>query len=226
MPPQVEDIAFIYPDRTERAAAAYRKSRPKARVVCTLSSGDERTVYVPARVARAAAKETPDLPCDIGGLTNWIDAVGRRVCYAALVEMLAQRDHGESEARDKLARIGYPPAAIDEAVERARSSRFLDEERYMRYFIAERLRRGWGRRKIEQELRRKGADPTQLADYPDAFFSDDEDRCRAAELLRRKPIPDVRPFEKLIRFLMGRGFSYGVAADAVKARLSEDGDEA
>ena len=210
MPPQVEDIAFIYPDRTERAAAAYRKSRPKARVVCTLSSGDERTVYVPARVARAVAKETPDLPCDIGELINWIDAVGRRVCYAALVEMLAQRDHGESEARDKLARSG----------------RFLDEERYMRYFIAERLRRGWGRRKIEQELRRKGADPTQLADYPDAFFSDDEDRCRAAELLRRKPIPDVRPFEKLVRFLMGRGFSYGVAADAVKARLSEDGDEA
>ena len=70
-------------------------------------------------------------------------------------------------------------------------------------------------------LKRRGEDPYVLEDYPSAYFSQDEDLERARELLTRKTVPEARAFEKLTRFLMAKGFSYGIASSAVKERLGD-----
>ena len=51
------------------------------------------------------------------------------------------------------------------------------------------------------------------------FFDEDEDFQRALETLEKKRVPDVRPQEKLTRFLVSRGFSYQVARAATSVRL-------
>ncbi len=75
----------------------------------------------------------------------------------------------------------------------------IDDSTFATDFISERIRRGWARRKIEIELKRKGDDANDLPCYPVDIFSDDDELDRAIELLSRKSIPSVRPQEKLIR---------------------------
>ena len=84
------------------------------------------------------------------------------------------------------------------------------------------MRRGWGRIKIEQELQRRGVDPAEIPGYPEEFFDEHSDVERAAALLARKSIPENKPFEKLVRHLMSKGFSYSIARDAVQQRLCRD----
>ena len=151
-----------------------------------------------------------------------IHALEGKIWFAQLTEMLSRRDYAVLEARERLLNYGYREIEIDAALSRAIDARFLDDSRFATYFISERIRRGWGRRKIEIELKRKGVDANDLPGYPEDFFSDDDELDRAIELLSRKSIPSVRPQEKLIRHLMAKGFSYSVSSEAARRRLSSD----
>ena len=142
-----------------------------------------------------------------------------------VTEMLSRRDHATGEVRDKLARYGFHQPAIDFAVERATEYRFLDENRFCSYFIEERKRRGWGQRKIETELKRRHVELDDIPGYPEDYFAVEDDLARASALLAKRRVPETRGFEKLVRFLMGKGFSYHIAADVVKARLDAEREE-
>ena len=58
--------------------------------------------------------------------------------------------------------------------------------------------------------------------YADDYFAVEEDLAGASGLLARGRVPETCGFEKLVRFLMGKGFSYHIAADAVKPRLDAE----
>lgn len=217
----VVDFSCRFPDRAARAAAQYRRAKPLASITLDLEGGDRHDVSLSSRTARAFTKEPPALPAPFAAVREYLEVLDARTCFAALVELLSRRDHGEFEARAKLRDLGFLPSSVDAAIQRARTARYLDDVRYMRYFIEERKRRGWGRRKVELELSRKGLDPAVLPGYPDAFFDEEDDLARARDLLSRKRIPEDRAFEKLVRFLLGKGFSYDIASDAVRSTLAE-----
>lgn len=177
------------------------------------------------RVARLYVKNRPDLPCAWDDFREAVQLIERKCALTMVTEMLSRRDHATGEVRDKLARYGFRQPAIDFAVARATEYRFLDENRFCSYFIEERKRRGWGQRKIEVELKRRHVVLDDIPGYPEAYFTVDDDLTRASALLAKRRIPEARAFEKLVRFLMGKGFSYRIAADAVKARLDALSEE-
>lgn len=220
--PRIVDIDIELPKRSEAAAAQYRVKKPLAKVRFIDDASGENVYPVPPRVARAALKELPDLPCELHSLSEWLLGIDERLCYAAMLEMLARRDHAVREVEQKLARTGYRRASIEAAVARAQQQRFLNDERFSDYFIRERVQRGWGRRKIELELKRRGVDVSMLPGYPETYFSREDDLERASALLARKRIPDRDPYPKLMRFLVGKGFDYAVASQAARDRLDTD----
>lgn len=136
-----------------------------------------------------------------------------------LTEMLSRRDHSIHEAREKLDRYGFDSNVISTTIDRGVSLKFLNDQRFATYFIESRKRRGWGRRKIELELKRKGVDLEGIPGYPDEFYSAEDDSERAMVLLERKRVPESRAYEKLVRFLMAKGFDYSTASCAVKQKL-------
>lgn len=193
-----------------------------AEVTCLLDSGQSREIVVPVRVGRLLLQDVISLPMGEEDAFDAIHALEGRECLALLIEILNRRDHSIGEIRCKLASYGYREIEIDQAVDRAVEAKFLDDARFSSFFIDERKRRGWGRRKIEMELKRRGVDPNAIPGYPEVFFSDEDDVERASALLRRKQVPDSRPYEKLVRHLLGKGFTYSIASEAVKQRLSSD----
>lgn len=165
-------------------------------------------------------KEDGDyLPCDVDAAFDHIHELEFRVCFTVLTEMLGRRDYGETEMRRRLLCYGYREAEINRAIQRATEFKFLNEERFLISFIDERKRRGWGKLRIERELMARGSDPRTLPGYPERFFSREDDIERANQLLDRKRIPSEKPFEKLMRFLVSKGFSYDVAREAVREHL-------
>lgn len=220
----VTSLDIVPPERRASSSFADGSRKPMSTVVLHLEEGGCQSIMLPVRAARILEGEELDLPCGKSAAFDTIRAAEARACYATLIDMLSRRDHATKEAADKLASYGYRRQAIDSAVARATASRYLDDGRFVSNFIDERKARGWGRRKIEAELKRRGIDVADIDDYPDAYFTEENDLERARALLERRSIPTTNAFERLVRFLMSRGFSYGVAAEAVRERLNTASD--
>ncbi|MDY2778199.1 MAG: regulatory protein RecX [Collinsella sp.] len=203
-----------------------RRRAQTALVILDLDDSSQERIDLPVRVARALKDECP-LSGDRDAVVSSIRSIEERVCFAVLVDALSRRDHSSRELEEKLSLQGYRSPCVHHAIERAKDARFLDDTRFARYFIEERKRRGWGRMRIERDLRTRGIDPSLLLPgYPEEFFDFDDDLERALMVLGRKAIPATNPYPKLMRFLMGKGFSASIASDAVKRVLYADGDEA
>lgn len=223
MDDNVISIDVEYPaTKSSTFATGYRSKKPRACIKLTTEQSRERSIWVPTRVARQFMKEKPALPCASETIARSVDTLEVKTALVYLTEMLGRRDHSVGEAREKLINAGYHGAAIDHALERAQTLRFLDDTRFAAYFIEERKRRGWGQRKIELELKRKHVTCEDIPGYPETYFSQEDDYTRARELVSRKAIPETKPFEKLVRFLMGKGFSYSLSADVVKEYLASE----
>lgn len=215
------ELEVRLPDRRSASSLSTSK-KPMAEVSCIMDNGRTREIVVPVRVGRLLMTDAIALPLPEEEAFDAIHALEGKICFAQLTEMLSRRDYAVLEARERLLNYGYREVEIDAALSKAIDVRFLDDCRFATYFISERIRRGWGRRKIEIELKRKGVDASDLPGYPEDFFSVDDELDRAIELLSRKSIPSVRPQEKLVRHLMAKGFSYSVSSEAARRRLSSD----
>lgn len=222
---QVVSLSVELPDKAARArAATYGGRKPVARVGLMLDDGRELWESVPVRVARVLNEGALPLPCSLDAARASLAELSQRVCFALTTEMLSRRDHATDELKRKLRAYGFTDAAIDAALAQAKSKRFIDDRRFASYFIEERIRRGWGRKKIEAELAHRGITPSELPGYPEAYFTAEGDAERARQLLAKRVVPSDRAYEKLVRFLVSRGFDFGTAQQAVRDRLCEYDD--
>lgn len=221
MPLLMTDIEVRLPDR-KRASSSFSSKKPMAEVSCIMENGCSREIVVPVRVGRILMGDAIPLPLPEDEAFDAIHALEGRICFNLMTEMLSRRDYAAGELREKLRLYGYRDEEIDPCLDRARDLRFVNDARFASYFIEERKRRGWGRVKIERELKMRGVSLDDIPDYPDAFFSEDEDLERAVALLGRKRVPESRAYEKLVRHLMSKGFAYSVATEAARRRLAED----
>lgn len=221
-PADVVSYEVRFPERTSFGMG---QRKPKADLAVKLDTGAVLEIKLPQAAARALNAQDIALPID---KDDFFDQVSRRelaACREQLLAALERRDLTQKEAREKLDRLGFLPEFTEPCVAEAVARRFIDDDRYARSFIDRKKRAGWGQRRIEQELRCRGVSCDGIEGYPDAFFSDDEDLARARALLARKSIPATKPFEKLVRHLMSKGFTYALAAEAVRTRLEEEEED-
>lgn len=188
---------------------------------------DEQTqrgeIPVPCAVAKAFGDQRGF--DSLGELHDCITTVTEDCLRKRLTSLLNVRDYAPSEIRGKLSADGYEARDIEKAIERAKSCALLDESRYGASFVRAHARKGWGRGRIERELRQRGIDPRSIEGYPDRFFEDDEiDRARQA--LATKRVSEPNREAKLARFLLSRGFSQDVAIRAARDRMVQDRSQA
>jgi regulatory protein len=82
-----------------------------------------------------------------------------RTTYDRALDLLALRARSAAELRQKLIRKGEPALAVEEAIERLKAQRLLDDAEFARQFA--RLKvvgAGASRRRVASELARKGVD--------------------------------------------------------------------
>lgn len=142
-----------------------------------------------------------------------------------LSALCSRSEHSSGEMMEKMWRWQLPDDVRERVLARLVSERFVDDERFSRFFARDKIRfERWGRRKIEQALMRKGVDKDVVSRVLDEF-SDDDYAEQLSSLLaaKRRSLKAANSRElnaKLIRYALGRGFGY----DIIRRCLDTDAD--
>ena len=135
--------------------------------------------------------------------------------YLQLAALCAQAEHCQQEMRDKMRRWELDETVQNRIIDRLIKERYVDDERYARAFVKDKIRYNkWGRRKVQQALWMKRID----ADIQQQVL-DEIDEIEYLDVLRpllkqkRKSIKAESDYElnqKLLRFALGRGFGFDI----------------
>jgi len=141
--------------------------------------------------------------------------------YLQLAAVCAQAEHCEQEMRDKMKRWEIDAAAQDRIVARLTEERYIDNERYARAFVKDKIRYNkWGRRKVQQALWMK-----RISDDIQQRVLDEIDEKEYLDVLipllkqKRKATKANNDYElnqKLVRFALSRGFDFGIIRQCLK----------
>lgn len=135
--------------------------------------------------------------------------------FLQLAALCAQAEHCEQEMRDKLKHWGFDESVQNRTIERLVRERYIDNERYARAFVKDKIRYNkWGRRKVQQALWLKRIDKDIQQRVLDEI-DDNEYLSVLRPLLKqkRKTVKAESDYElnwKLVRFALGRGFTFDI----------------
>lgn len=147
--------------------------------------------------------------------------------YLRLTALCAQAEHCRQEMRDKMVRWGLDETVQERVVSRLVRERYVDDERYARAYVNDKVRyQKWGRRKIQQGLWTKRIDDDTQQRVLDEV-SDEEYLAVLRPLLRQKrktvkAQSDYEQNQKLLRFALGRGFTFDIIRQCLDVE-EEDG---
>jgi regulatory protein len=139
------------------------------------------------------------------------------------LRLLAYRERSPEELRVRLARDGYPCDLITRIVDRFVEIELVDESRFARMWASSRAAAGMGTSRIRRELSERGVSDA-VAEEAVAHLADGEVE-RAISHLRGRIATTRQERDRLTRRLIVRGFSYGVAREAIEAVAADREDD-
>ncbi len=158
---------------------------------------------------------------DIDELEEIREDVNLRRAYNYAVSLLARRDHSEKELKDKLSLKGYKKGA-EEAIEKLKASGYVSDERFARLYARElQTLKKYGKRRIEQELYRKGIDRDIIREILDETEFDEDELVSLIKRKYGRYLGDENGIKKTVNGLLRLGYSYGEIRDALK-RIGEN----
>jgi len=146
--------------------------------------------------------------------------------------LLGRRQHSSSELRRKLWNKDYEQKLIDRIIQDLKKSGYLDDENFIRAFVAEKSKtKSWSTKKIKSELLKRGID-SKLIDRMlngQTVESDFENAMKLANkkyealLKRNLERKDLR--NKLSTYLFSKGFEYELIKEVSNKILRDTPEE-
>jgi regulatory protein len=152
------------------------------------------------------------------------EAAAALATYDRALNLLAFRARSSADLRRKLVEKGEPPALADQAIARLTALGLLNDDEYARQVARGRLLGGASKRRVQQELWRRGVARDVADDAVSEVVADEEvdEEDSAARVARRKAAslakldaPTRR--RRLYGFLARRGYDHA----AIRAAMSE-----
>ena len=139
------------------------------------------------------------------------------------MKLLEYSERTEQQLCRRLKEGGFPPFAIESAIDYVKQMHYLDDRRFAENYVLQQGEKK-SRRRIAQDLLQKGVD----AELIEAALGDDwhQEEETAAKLLekhvRGRDLTDEKTRWSLIRYLTGRGFSYDLSKRLVEEYASRE----
>ena len=180
----------------------------------------------PSRITSAAAvKElclTAEEPVDADALEEALAEVEPGLAKERALRLLGYRERSEAELAAKLVDSGYGDAIVASIVTRFRELGLVDDERFASTLVRSRVAAGFGKRRIQRELADKGV-ATHIAS---AALEDDcpgeAQVSRARESLRGRTATDRKTRDRLVKWLVSRGYDLSTAIETVAGTSADD----
>lgn len=129
-----------------------------------------------------------------------------------MASVCAKKECCPLDIRRKLQRMSFSDEAIQQIIQKLKKENYLNEERYTRLFISDKLRfNKWGKAKIVAALRQKNI-PAEIieqafSEFPDEALSESLQSQLEKKWKTIKGNSEYEKSGKLIRFALSRGFS-------------------
>jgi regulatory protein len=135
-----------------------------------------------------------------------------RDVFECALRFLGYRPRSTAEVHDHLISRGYSTAAAAGALEKLRSLSYLNDESFARDWAASKfISRGYGPKRIAQELRSKGIPDALIRDVLRDTCEPGRETERARSLLNKRfnsqDLADPKVLRRAIAFLQRRGYS-------------------
>ena len=142
--------------------------------------------------------------------------VSVRRAYNYAVNLLSRRDYSERELMTKLTQKGYSDGA-EEALRKLRDGGYISDERFARLYVRElQSFKKYGKRRIEQELYRKGVDREIISAVLEETDFDESELVSLIERKYGRYLGDEKGIAKTINGLLRMGYSYGEIRNALR----------
>ncbi len=132
--------------------------------------------------------------------------------FRRMTRLCSRGEYCVYDIRQKLRGMELSKEGEEAVIQQLKEKRFIDETRYARGFISDKLRfNRWGRKKIELVLYQKQL-PGEIIEKAFMDFLEEDLSASLPDLLKKKwpTLTGASVYEKegkLIRFALGRGFS-------------------
>lgn len=146
--------------------------------------------------------------------------ISEKEALLRLAALCAQGEHCQWEMTEKLRKWEIGEEAQARIMQKLVSGGYVDDERFARAFAMDKVRYNkWGRRKVEQALWQKHIDDDIRQRVLDDI-SDEEYLNILRPLLKQKrrttkAASDYELDQKLIRFAVGRGFTFDIIRQCI-----------
>lgn len=144
-----------------------------------------------------------------------------------LGDLCAKTEHCSGEIMEKMYKMGLPEDAKTRIMEKLTKYSYVDDERFTNAYVYDKIRYNkWGRRKIEQALWAKRID-NKIANLVLDAVPDEEYLSVLRPLLKSKyptikAETDYERSVKLIKYALGKGFTFNLIKQCIDAAVDED----
>lgn len=153
--------------------------------------------------------------------------------YDRALNMLAARARSSAELRRLLIRKGEAANQVDVAIDRLRTVGFLDDAAFARQFTRSKaVGGGLSRRRVQQELAKRGVARDVSDDAIDEVFTEEEvDENASIERVARKKLRTLSKLEPVVQrrrlygFLARRGYGADDIARVLRIVLAAESDD-
>ncbi len=131
--------------------------------------------------------------------------------YSKMARLCSRSEQCSTDIRKKIIAFELVSEVVDEIIEKLKAEKYLNDERYIKAYVADKFRiNKWGRVKIRHNLRMKGLSEAMIQNELDEM---DEEKYKAVLIktmkAKAKTVKKKNRFEKMgqiIRFAQTRGF--------------------
>jgi len=144
------------------------------------------------------------------------------------LRILTRRDHSRYELVEKLKQRGFSRKDIDDAVSACERYDYINDVRTAQVYIRQLKRKGYGKKRIQLELKKKGLKGSRIHGILDDSVSEPDERQGAEQILKKhlqrfeREREESKRRDKIYRFLHARGFMHEVIVKTIK-KLSSKG---
>ena len=156
-----------------------------------------------------------------------MNEVSEQGAFLQLSALCARAEHCQHEMLEKMRKWELSDEAQARVMQRLIEGRYVDDERYARAFVRDKIRYNkWGRRKVEQALWQKRIDEGIRKQVLDEVDDEEYLNIRRPLLKQKRKATkvdnDYQLNQKLVRFALGRGFTYDIIRQCIDV---DDGAE-
>ncbi|MDS0526356.1 recombination regulator RecX [Clostridium sp. SHJSY1] len=148
-------------------------------------------------------------------------------CKEASLRIIERNYKTEKEIKEKLREKGYDLEEVLKTLEFLKEYNFVNDELYTKMYVKDKLKTQ-GREKIKYTLLNKGID-NNLIEEEFSLIDKDEEKNIAIELARKKYLSLIKKesdsyklWNKLCRFLLGKGYNYSIAKEVIQEVIHMD----